>query len=95
MYMIIVIQPRTSVTIQLTNERKLSTFPNVMLELLKAHHFHFEGPTLHLLTGDFTHGRRGVIIVIAIDVFVLFREILQSIVILIKLQIKGSTISDI
>lgn len=58
-----------------------------VLRSLKVHYFHLESSTLHCLLGEFAHGRYIVRIVVAINVLVLFREVLEPVVIFIKLKI--------
>lgn len=57
---------------------------------LKTHHLHLKGFTLHLLVGDFTHRRCSIVIVVAVDIFVLLRKVLESIVIFVKLKMERS-----
>lgn len=86
--------PKTSLvhSVQLTNERKKSR----RLCTSKVFRFHLEASTLHRFIGHFIHRRRDIIIIIAIDIiFILLREILESIGIFVKLKIEKLIILDI
>lgn len=86
--------PRSPLRYDTTRERAeaIASISNAPLEV---HHLHLEGPTLHLLAGDLAHVRRGVVVVVAVDVLVFLREVLEPVVILVKLKVEDSEITRI
>lgn len=53
---------------------------------LKVHYIHFECYTLHCLAREFTQRWCGIVVVVAVNVLILFWEVLESLVIFIKLK---------